>query len=64
MLAQWTADIVGKMHLHGITAIELSHSLDMNPKYVSTVLNGKRTPKGAEAKFSIALDEIIAEHSK
>ena len=60
MPAQWTADIVGKMHLHGITAIELSNQLGYNPKYVSAVLNGRREPKGAEERFREALDELIS----
>lgn len=64
MPAQWTADIVGKMHLHGITAIELSNQLDYNPKYVSAVLNGRREPKGAEERFRKALDELILNNNK
>lgn len=59
MPAQWTADIVGKMHLLGITALELSNQLGYNPKYVSAVLNGHRKPKGAEERFRKALDELI-----
>lgn len=60
MLAQWTGEIVGKMHIHGITAIDLAKKLGCNPKYLSTVLNGKRCPKNAEKQFSLALDELIA----
>lgn len=64
MPAQWTADIVGKMHLQGITAIELSNQLGYNPKYVSAVLNGRREPKGAEERFRKALDELILNNNK
>lgn len=46
MPAQWTAEMIGAMHLIGITAKELSKQLGYNPKYVSAVLNGKRNPKG------------------
>lgn len=59
MPAQWTADIIGEMHLNHITAKELSAQLGYNPKYVSTVLNGHRNPKKAEQTFREALDELI-----
>lgn len=61
MPAQWTADIIGKMHVKHITAKQLAQKLDYNPKYLSAILNGKREPKGAETKIRSALDEIIAE---
>lgn len=59
MLAQWIGDLVGKMHIYGITSKELSDQLGYNPKYVSTVLNGKRAPKNAQETFTNALDLII-----
>ncbi|MCI1951770.1 MAG: hypothetical protein LKJ50_03180 [Clostridiales bacterium] len=59
MPAQWTAELIGKMHLYGITAKELSSQLKYHPKYVSAVINGHKEPKGAEEKFNLALDEII-----
>lgn len=61
MPAQWTADIIGKMHISGITAKKLAEHLNYNPKYVSMVLNGKREPKNAESVFRKALDEMIAD---
>lgn len=61
MPAQWTADIIGKMHLHGITAKQLSQQAGWNPKYLSSVLNGHRNPKNAEQTLSKALDELITD---
>ena len=61
MLAQWTGDIVGKMHIYRISAIELARKLGYNPKYLSAVLNGRRIPKNAQQRFADALDELIAE---
>lgn len=61
MPAQWTAELLGEMHLHRITAIQLSKKLGMNPKYVSAVMNGRRSPKEAEVKFKTALAELINE---
>lgn len=59
MPAQWTGEIVGKMHLYGITAKALAKQLDMDYRYVSTILNGHRCPKGAEEKFRKALNQLI-----
>lgn len=59
MLAQWTGEVVGKMHIYGITSKELARYLGYHEKYVSAVLNGKRSPEGAETGFKTALDELI-----
>lgn len=61
MVAQWTCEILSKMHLYNITAKELSEKLGYNPCYVSMVMNGHRNPKQAKEKFSAALDELIQE---
>lgn len=63
MPAQWTGKIVGKMHATGIDHQELAERLNITPAYVSMILNGKREPKDAEARFNAALDELIAEKS-
>lgn len=63
MPAQWTADLVGKMHLHKIKAKELAEKVGWNEKYLSAVLNGKRQPRKAEAELNAALDEMIADRS-
>ena len=60
MPAQWTAVIIGQMHLNGITAKELAAEADWPPKYLSRVLNGLVEPKGAEDKLTAALARIIA----
>lgn len=58
MPAQWTADILGEMHLKGITMKRLAAALDWHPKYLSKVLNGHVNPKGAEEKIRAALAAI------
>lgn len=58
MLAQWTAELVGKMHLNNITSKQLAESIGWNPKYLSTVLNGHRNPKNAEKKLNEALESL------
>ena len=59
MPAQWTADIIGQLHLNGITAKELATEVEWHPKYLSQVLNSRVNPKGAEEKLTAALDRII-----
>lgn len=63
MPAQWTADVIGKMHLIKITNKKLAKHLGYTEEYVSMVLNGKRTPKNAEAVFRRAVDELSASSS-
>lgn len=61
MPAQWTGEIIGELHVNGITAKQLSAQLGYNPKYVSAILNGKKNPKGAEEKFRQAVRELAEE---
>ena len=58
MPAQWTADIIGEIHIKRITAKRLAEEVGWNPKYLSQVLNGHKTPKDAEAKLRAALKRI------
>ena len=45
MPAQWTGELVGKMHNAGVTAKQLAAEMGKNPKYVSQVLNAVRFGK-------------------
>lgn len=58
MPAQWTADIIGQLHLHGISQVRLAAAMGYTPEYVSSVLRGHRAPKGAEQRFRAALEEL------
>lgn len=58
MPAQWTATIIGEMHLCNITAKRLAEEVGWNPKYLSQVLNGHVAPKGAEEKLRNALERL------
>lgn len=64
MPAQWTADIIGKMHLHNISRKQLADKLGLHHKYVIMVLNGKKNPANAEQRFNKAVDEIILTESR
>lgn len=61
MPAQWTGEVIGKMHQYSVTGLMLSKALDWHPKYLSAVLNGHRTPKDAEQKIRVALNSLIVE---
>ena len=60
MPAQWTAEIIGKMHLSGITHKRLAEEVGWHPKYLSAVLNGKKTPTSAENKLRSALNKLLS----
>lgn len=59
MRAQWTAQLIGTMHLYGITQIQLAEKLQVTAEYVNMVLNGRRSPKSAEVKFGKAVEDLI-----
>lgn len=61
MPEKWTGDVVGAMHVAGITAKQLAQKMGVNEKYLSAVLNSKKNPKNAENKCKAALSELIAE---
>lgn len=64
MPAQWTADLLGEMHLAGVTAKQLAAEAGWHEKYLSVVLNGHREPKNAEATLRAALERLIAKQSQ
>lgn len=47
------------MHDHKITGGQLADELGVSREYVSMVLNGHRSPGGAEERFTEALKSII-----
>lgn len=59
MPAQWTAVIIGQLHLNSITAKELAAEVGWHPKYLSRVLNGSGDANGADEKLTAALNRII-----
>lgn len=59
MPAEWTGDLVGRMHNARVTANDLSEELGVSKGYISMVLNGARVPKDAETKFNEAFQRIL-----
>lgn len=45
---EWTGQIVGWMHVSGVTGKALAREVGWHPKYLSAVLNGRRKPKKAQ----------------
>lgn len=64
MPAQWTADLIGELHLRGVTAKQLAAEAGLNPKYLSGILNGHYEPKGAEEQLRSALNRIVSQQSE
>ena len=59
MPAQWTANLLGEMHLSGVTAKQLAAEAGWHEKYLSAVLNGHREPKNAEQTLRAALARLV-----
>ena len=58
MPAQWTGEVIRDMHLARITKREVAKEMGVEPAYVSMILNGKREPKGAEARLREAVQRV------
>lgn len=59
MPTKWSADLIAKMHLHGITRKALAAELRCTPEYVSMILNGHRSPSDAEKRFHAAFEALL-----
>ena len=57
----WTGEVVGALHVHNKTCLDLAKKLNINDKYLSAILNGHRNPPGAEARVKAALAELLKE---
>ncbi|MGN0452119.1 MAG: helix-turn-helix domain-containing protein [Acutalibacteraceae bacterium] len=62
-MEQWIANVVGKMHINKITQTELAKKMGVTNDYIWMILNGKKTPKGAETRINDAIDSILAERN-
>ena len=59
MPERWTAKLVGELHMRRLTARQLAAQVGWNEKYLSAVLNGHRTPKGAQEALEQALAQLV-----
>lgn len=60
MLAQWTGELIGRMHRNRITKTQLAQEMGVTREYLSMILNGHRNPDGIEHRMNDALDNLIA----
>ena len=59
----WTGKVVGRMHVLGISHKEVADRMGVTNRYLSMLLNGHRSPKGAEEMVSVAIDQIERERN-
>lgn len=62
-MEKWIADVVGKMHIYGISQTELANQMGVRREHLNKILNGKDKPKNAEVRISTALNELILKNS-
>lgn len=58
MPEEWTGRLIGDMHNAGVSRAEVARELGVSTAYVTMVLNGIRTPKGAEEKLRAAFARV------
>lgn len=63
MREEWTGEVVGKMHVEGITVSDLAKEMCCGKSYVSMILNGLRKPPNAQERVEKALERCIARQS-
>ena len=59
MSSEWTGHIVGLLHTHRITQVELATELGLTAQYISMVLNGKKFSKGIQERMESAIQAIV-----
>ena len=64
MLSRWVGEVVGTMHIYGISNIDLANKMGVTVQYVSQILNEKKRPADAEFQVRSALMELIRERSE
>lgn len=58
MPEEWTGRLIGDMHNAGVSRAEVARELGVSTAYVTMVLNGIRTPEGAEKKLRAAFERV------
>lgn len=58
MLDKWIADVVGRMHVAGITGKKLAAECGFTESYLSTVLHGKKGDNTTQKKVIEALERL------
>lgn len=61
MLDKWIADVVGRMHIAGITGQQLAKESGYNSAYLSMVLNGNKGNEQTRERIYAALERLEKE---
>lgn len=56
----WIADVVGRMHVAGITGKHLAAECGYTESYLSTVLHGKKGDSNTQRRILDALERLEA----
>lgn len=64
MRPEWTGDVIGKLHVHGLSIKELAESMGYSHEYLSVILNGKREPTGIKEKVEDAVNKLIEQRKE
>ena len=57
----WISNVVGKMHVHKITQMQLAEKVGIRRDYLNKILNGHLAPSNAKERISAAVEELIKE---
>lgn len=58
MLDNWIADVVGRMHVAGITGQQLAKECGYSSAYLSTVLHGSKGNEQTQKRICEALERL------
>lgn len=61
MLARWTGEVKGTMHIYEISMQELADKLGMSTTFLSSLLHCRRSTKDAEFRVRNALMDLVKE---
>ena len=60
---KWIAGVVGKMHVHSITQIDLAKEVGITREHLNRVLHGKEKGANMKERITTALNSLIAKKS-
>lgn len=58
LIGEWTAEVVGRMHLAGVTGKQLAEECGVTNSYLSTVLHGKKGDEATQRRILEALERL------
>ena len=62
--AEWTGELLGKMHNHRISNRDIAKELGVTAAYISMVFNGDANPKNAKERLNAAYESIVGRREK